>query len=94
MDSDPAVTADAAVVTLAVATRSGSCSYFAAAETARTYATCYRCYLSSAAAAEAIRAGIVLATPVAINSFPGGDARSLSPDTSSRKCFREENFLS
>ena len=49
----------------------GSCSYFAAAATAPICATCYRCYLSSAVAAEAIRAAIVLATPVAINSVSG-----------------------
>ena len=88
MDSAPAaVVADAAVTTTAVVTRSGSCSYFAAAETAQTCATCCRCYLSSAAA-EAIRAVTVPATPVAINSVLGA-ARRRRPSSAFYVVFQE-----
>ena len=75
MDSLPVEVADATVGVTADATRSGSCSYFAAAETAPICATCYRCYLSSAAVAEAIRAATVPATPVATNLFTGATHR-------------------
>ena len=71
---------DAVAAADAGATISGSCFYFAAAATAPICATCYRCYLSSAAVAEAIRAATVPATPVAINSVFGA-AHSRRPSS-------------
>ena len=67
----PATTDADAVGTYVI--RFGSCFYSVAAETAQICAICYRCYLSSAAVAEAIRAATVLAIPVAINIIYGGD---------------------
>ena len=78
MDSLPVEVADVTAAIIADAIRFGSCSYSAAAATARTFATCYRCYLSSAAVAEAIRAATVPATPVATNSVLGGNG-SVAP---------------